>query len=60
MTARVCIYDGAVKNPESNLLRTIFIIDIKNITSDNDEITINRENGEQITFDAPTAKIIIE
>jgi len=60
MTAQIRIYNGAVANPESDLLRTIIIEDIKSITAEDGSFKVNRINGETISFDVETSKIIIE
>lgn len=60
MTAQIRIYNGAVKNPESDLLRTIIIEDVKSISAENNLFTVDRVNGEKISFDAESSKIIIE
>lgn len=60
MTAQVRIYNGAVSNPESDLIKTLSIQNVKSVTEENGKITIYKQNGESFVFGVNTSKIIIE
>lgn len=60
MTAQVRIYNGAVSNPESNLLRTVVIEEIEIITSGDGYFFIILKNGQIISFETESSKIVIE